>query len=135
MTVPSLITKARNRANHASQHVSASILAGNPRTMLMLGIAFSAVAVLLLAPDMSLAAGTPADNAKNLLVGWAKALLIGCVGLSAPFLFFKGDIGKAITLVLIAMLLGGFLYAEDTATGVITNLWQTVAGTSGKSSS
>jgi hypothetical protein len=88
------------------------------------------------APAGSLRATAPATSAAadapsalgGLLHNWVTALLLGIAGLVGIAHVAKRDIGKAVELGLVVLLVGGFAFAPDTIKGVVQTFWQTVFG-------
>lgn len=59
---------------------------------------------------------------------WATALLLSIAGLVAIPVLAKRDVNGGLVLVLLVVLVGGFVFAQDSVRAVINGLWQAVGG-------
>lgn len=90
------------------------------------------VAVLLLyvlvIADPALAAGT-AQFGRNLgaqVKGVAVALFLAVAGLVALPVLARRDVNGGVVLVILAVVLGGFVFAPGQVTQVVTDLWRSL---------
>ena len=59
---------------------------------------------------------------------WATALLLGIAGLVAIPVLAKRDVNGGLVLVLLVVLVGGFVFAQDSVRAVINGLWRAIGG-------
>jgi hypothetical protein len=94
-------------------------------------IALAAAGFLLLAlADPALAADTSriGENLGDEVRSWGKALLMGTVALVGLPALVRRDLAQSLVIALIALVLGGFLFADEQVRSIITGLWRTIAG-------
>lgn len=112
------------------------------------GLAFAAAAgqasvppTLLAAKDARTAAaaaapsGADSESAKaagtnigDILKSWGGSLLLAIAGLRGLVALAKRDFGEGISLLAIAVVVGGFVYAPDQVKGLIVSLWRPISG-------
>jgi hypothetical protein len=100
------------------------------RKAIILVVAALAGALLLLAAEPALAAGTSGIG-KNLgdeVTSWGKNLMFAVAGISGIFLLGARKHPELGLLILMATLLGGFFWAPGSIEHVITSIWNSVAG-------
>ena|SRR4051794_31544557 len=59
---------------------------------------------------------------------WASALLLGIAGLVAIPVLAKRDVNGGLVLVLLVVLVGGFVFAQESVRAVINGLWRAIGG-------
>jgi hypothetical protein len=67
------------------------------------------------------------ENTGKLLSGWARWLFIGVAGLAAAAYLPNRKREDAIGFVLVAIVLGGFVFAPQTVGGAIADIWNKIA--------
>jgi type IV secretory pathway VirB2 component (pilin) len=95
------------------------------RTILLTSSAL-AVAMLLAGPVTALAASFPAadvgQNIGSLLTGWGKFILIPSAGLFGIAALFRRDVGHALTIFVIVVIVGVFVYDQSGAQSIINSI-------------
>ena len=98
------------------------------RRLWLVGCAtLSAALLLALIAEPSLA--QTSDVGKNVgreIKSWASAILLGVAAMVAIPIFAKRDIGGGFVLAILVVLVGGFVFAQDSVKSVIDNLWGAV---------
>lgn len=84
--------------------------------------------VLILAPESAYAASGVGKRVGNEIETWAKAILLGVVGLVAIPVLMKRDVAGGAVLAGLAVLVGGFVFADGAVKKVITGLWRAIGG-------
>src|SRR5262249_27722776 len=69
------------------------------------------------------------DNLGRILKSWGAAVLLGVAGLRGLAALVRRDVTEGVTLLAIAVIVGGFIYAPDQVKGLIQSLWQPISGT------
>jgi hypothetical protein len=65
----------------------------------------------------------------DLLKGWAKALIPGIVAIVAVPAIARHDFAQAISILIVALLVGGFAFmSDDVLTDIIGGTWTTITG-------
>jgi hypothetical protein len=59
---------------------------------------------------------------------WAKAILLGTAALVGIPVFLRRDMGGALVLALLVVLVGGFVFAPGAVKDVIDGLWKAIGG-------
>jgi len=85
-----------------------------------------ALVVWLAFADPALAASEVGRNVGREIRSWATALLLGVAGLMAVPVLAKRDINGGLILVLLVVLIGGFVFAQDAVRAVIEALWRSI---------
>ena len=83
---------------------------------------------LALAPEAAYAASGIGKRVGNEVETWGKAILLGVVGLVAIPVLMKRDVAGGAVLAGLAVLVGGFVFAEGAVKNVITSLWRAIGG-------
>lgn len=86
------------------------------------------VAVLALADPALAATSDVGKNVGREIKTWASALLLGVAGLAAIPVLAKRDVNGGLVLVLLVVIVGGFVFAQDAVRSVITGLWRAIGG-------
>jgi type II secretory pathway component PulF len=109
----------------------------------LVAVALVAVAIMLLIVDPALAqnattttttpdsGGGGSGISHNLHVeigAWAQALLLGVAGLVALPALAKRDMSQSLTILLIVIVVGGFVYKPELVQNVIEKMWGALAG-------
>jgi hypothetical protein len=104
---------------------------GARRRQLVLG----AVAVAIVAGIAVLPIAEPAfaasDVGKNLgkeIETWGKAIMLAVVGLVAIPVLAKRDVAGGAVLAMLAIVVGGFVFAPGSVREVIAGLWRSIGG-------
>lgn len=97
------------------------LLAGWLLLAVLVGLFLTAVLV-----EPSLAASQASKNVSDEAGAWAKGLLLVVVALVAIPVIAKLDLGKGVTLFLLAVVLGGFAYAQPEVRGMIADIWRSI---------
>lgn len=105
-------------------------LAGRGR---QLALATVAVAILtgvfaLCLVEPSLAASNVGKNIGKEIETWGKAILLGVVALVAIPILAKRDIAGGAVISMLAVLVGGFVFAPRAVKDVISGLWRSIGG-------
>jgi hypothetical protein len=95
-----------------------------------------AVAAVLLTAFLALGvadvalAGTSdvGQNVGREIKAWATALLLGVAAIVAIPILAKRDVSGGLSLVLLVVLVGGFVYAPGAVKSVIDGLWRAISG-------
>ncbi len=83
----------------------------------------------LVGPDVAAAAASDVGrNVGREIKTWATALLLGVAALVAIPILAKRDVSGGMSLVLLVVLVGGFVYAPGSVKSVIGGLWRAIAG-------
>jgi len=75
-------------------------------------------------PAAAEAATSLGDNLKDELSSIGKGLLIGVVALVGIPALVRRDLGQAMVIMLISLVLGGFLWADTTVEAIVRRLWE-----------
>jgi hypothetical protein len=94
------------------------------------------VAVALLLCAASVAAGASGaqafqnggTNVGNALMAWGKALLFAMAAIMGIGALIKRSVGEGVTILIIVLILGAFLYDQADTENIIRNLWGAVGG-------
>jgi hypothetical protein len=114
------------------------------------GLAFAAAAAQAAGPPPPLlaakeaggaaaAAATPAsgdgDSAVeagnrigSILKSWGTALLLGVAGLMGLTAIGRRSVGEGVTLLVVVLIVGGFVFAPDQVKGFVQSIWQPFSG-------
>ena len=88
-----------------------------------------ALAVLVLMLDAYPALARTSEIGKNVgdeVRSWATTLLLGVAGLVAIPVLARRDVNGGLVLALLVVIVGGFVFAQDTVKEVITSLWKAI---------
>ncbi len=98
-------------------------------------LALAALAVAVLAGLLVLALVEPSWAASRVgkrlgdeIETWGKAILLGVVALVAIPVLAKRDVAGGAVVAMLAVLVGGFVFAPKAVQGVITGLWRAIGG-------
>lgn len=67
-------------------------------------------------------------NVGNALMAWGKALLFAMAAIMGIGALIKRSVGEGVTILIIVLILGAFLYDQTDAENVIRNLWGAIGG-------
>jgi hypothetical protein len=67
------------------------------------------------------------ENTGKMLSGWAKWIFIGVAGLAAAAYLPGRKREDALGFVIVAIVLGGFVWAPNTVGGAIADIWKSIA--------
>ena len=104
---------------------------------LMLVAATAAFVVLMAGPvwaaQTSTTGGSQAfanggTNIGNALEAWAKALLFGVAALMGLGALVRRSVGEGVTILILVVILGAFLYDQADTETLIHNLWSAIGG-------
>ena len=98
------------------------------RTLVVGCLVVSAVAWLVLAEPALAQTSDIGRNVGREVRTWANALLLGIAGLVAIPVLAKRDVNGGLVLVLLVILVGGFVFAQDSVRAVIDGLWRAIGG-------
>lgn len=95
--------------------------------------AVTAVLVLSLSANARAASGSQAfqnggTNVGNALMAWGKALLFAVAAIMGIGALVKRSVGEGVTILIIVLILGAFLYDQTDTENLIRNLWGAVGG-------
>jgi hypothetical protein len=93
----------------------------------LLGVALC-VLLLGLLGEPSLAASDVGKNVGKEVDAWAKAILLGVVALVALPAIARRDLGQGLVITLLAVLVGGFVFAPGAVKDMIAGLWKAIGG-------
>jgi len=96
------------------------------RRPVLLLIAAAALALVLAEP--SLAASEVGKNVGKEIQTWGKAILLGVVGLVAIPVLAKRDVAGGAVVMMLAVIVGGFVFAPRAVQGVISGIWRSIGG-------
>jgi hypothetical protein len=68
------------------------------------------------------------DKLGKLITGWGKAILLAVAGFMAIGALIERHVGKALTIFMLALLAGSFLYAPDNMGNFVTNVANSLFG-------
>ena len=85
------------------------------------------VAVLLAEPAFAQTSDVGRNVGREVRT-WASALLLGIAGLVAIPVLAKRDVNGGLVLVLLVVLVGGFVFAQESVRAVINGLWRAIGG-------
>lgn len=97
------------------------------RTLVVCLVVAAALGLMLAEP----AVAQTSDIGRNVgreVRTWATALLLGIAGLVAIPVLAKRDVNGGLVLVLLVVLVGGFVFAQDSVRAVINGLWRAIGG-------
>jgi hypothetical protein len=97
------------------------------RKSVVLIAALAALATLAIA-EPALAESEIGKNLGEEIKSWGSALLLGVAALVGLPALAKRDMSQSLTIALIAVVLGGFVFAQGTIEDVIDSLWKAVGG-------
>jgi len=92
-----------------------------------LAVALCALLLALLV-EPSLAASDVGKNVGKEVDTWAKAILLGVVALVALPAIARRDLGQGLVITLLAVLVGGFVFAPGAVKDIIAGLWKAIGG-------
>ena len=99
------------------------------RSPLLIGCLMGGLLLALLLAEPALA--QTSDVGRNVgreVRTWASALLLGIAGLVAIPVLAKRDVNGGLVLVLLVVLVGGFVFAQESVRTVINGLWRAIGG-------
>ena len=99
------------------------------RSPLLIGCLIGGLLLALLLAEPALA--QTSDVGRNVgreVRTWASALLLGIAGLVAIPVLAKRDVNGGLVLVLLVVLVGGFVFAQESVRTVINGLWRAIGG-------
>jgi hypothetical protein len=106
---------------------------GSPRARLLLTIILTAAltaAILLTLTGTAAAAGSGSQafqnggqNVGNALMAWGKALLFAVAAIMGIGALVRRSVGEGVTILVIVLILGAFLYDQTDTENLIRNLW------------
>ena len=99
------------------------------RSPLLIGCLIGGLLLALLLAEPALA--QTSDVGRNVgreVRTWATALLLGIAGLVAIPVLAKRDVNGGLVLVLLVILVGGFVFAQESVRAVINGLWRAIGG-------
>ena len=67
-------------------------------------------------------------NVGNALMAWGKALLFAIAAIMGIGALVKRSVGEGVTILIIVLILGAFLYDQTDTETLIRNLWGAVSG-------
>jgi len=91
-------------------------------------IAAGLVVIAALTPEAAFAASNVGKRVGNEIETWAKAILLGVVGLVAIPVLMKRDVAGGAVITGLAVLVGGFVFAPGAVKSVISGLWRSIGG-------
>jgi cobalamin synthase len=100
------------------------------RKLLMLAATLSVAGLLVLVTGAPALADT-SDVGRNVgreVKAWGTALLLGVAALVAIPVLAKRDVNGGLVLALLVILVGGFVFAQDSVRAVIDGLWRAIGG-------
>jgi cobalamin synthase len=98
------------------------------RTLVVSCLVAGAVLGLVLAEPAVAQTSDIGRNVGREVRTWATALLLGIAGLVAIPVLAKRDVNGGLVLVLLVVLVGGFVFAQDSVRAVINGLWRAIGG-------
>jgi cobalamin synthase len=98
------------------------------RTLVVGCLVVAALAGLVLAEPALAQTSDIGRNVGREVRTWANALLLGIAGLVAIPVLAKRDVNGGLVLVLLVILVGGFVFAQDSVRAVIDGLWRAIGG-------
>jgi hypothetical protein len=101
------------------------------KTQMILAAALTAVAALAVAAPALAADSNIGDNLGNEVKSWGEPLLLGIAALVVLPALFKRDFGQSLVILLIVIVAGGFVYADDQVKDVIESIWNSVGAGAG----
>jgi hypothetical protein len=89
-----------------------------------------ALAALLFAvlAEPAVAASEVGRNVGREIDAWAKAILLGVVALVALPAIARRDLAQGLVVALMAVLVGGFVFAPGAVKDMIAGLWRAIGG-------
>ncbi len=100
----------------------------NKLSLSVLGLAVMFMAAALAVPHDAFAASEISKHVGDEAKAWGTALIGGCAALAGVPSLMKREFQGAGAVAGIAVLIGGFVFADGTVKTVIQTLWKTVAG-------
>lgn len=98
------------------------------RTITVLSVAaLVAVLALGMATEPALAASPLAKNLGGEVKDWATYLVIAVAGLVGIPALFKRDVGQAVTILVVVIIVGGFAYSPGQVKHVINGMWSSLS--------
>jgi hypothetical protein len=99
----------------------------------LLVLVLSVFFVLAVCEPTQAAVGTQAlqeggTNVGNALLAWGKALLFAVAALMGIGALVNRSVGEGVTILIIVLILGAFLYDQADTEAVIRNVWGAVGG-------
>jgi hypothetical protein len=67
-------------------------------------------------------------NVGNALMAWGKALLFAMAAIMGIGALIKRSVGEGVTILIIVLILGAFLYDQTDTENLIRDLWGAIAG-------
>jgi hypothetical protein len=68
------------------------------------------------------------NNIGNIAKAWGSALLLGIAGLMGLAALAKRNVGEGLTLIVLVVIIGGFLFADEAVKAFVQSLWGAVSG-------
>lgn len=102
---------------------AAAQAAGPPVPLLAAKDAGATVAGAAATADEDAAAETGVRIGK-VLKSWGTALVLGVAGLMGLSALVRRSVGEGVTLLVIVLIVGGFIFAPDSVKGFIESLWR-----------
>jgi hypothetical protein len=93
----------------------------------LLAVALCALLSGLLA-EPAVAASEVGRNVGREIDAWAKAILLGVVALVALPAIARRDLAQGLVITLLAVLVGGFVFAPGAVKETIAGLWRAIGG-------
>jgi hypothetical protein len=99
----------------------------------LLVLVLSVFLVLAVSEPAQAAVGTQAlqeggTNVGNALTAWGKALLFAVAAIMGIGALVKRSVGEGVTILIIVLILGAFLYDQADTENVIRNVWGAIGG-------
>jgi hypothetical protein len=67
-------------------------------------------------------------NIGNALMAWGKALLFALAAIMGIGALVKRSVGEGVTILIIVLILGAFLYDQADTENLIRNIWSAIGG-------
>jgi hypothetical protein len=95
-------------------------------------VPFAAKAAAAASPSSGGAGGGQAEGAGkrlgDVIKGWGGALLLAVAGLMGIGALVKRNVAEGLTLLVLVIVLGGFVFADQEMKGLIASIWKTIGG-------
>lgn len=96
-------------------------------------LALTVFLVLTVSEPAQASVGTQAlqeggTNVGNALLAWGKALLFAVAAIMGIGALVKRSVGEGVTILVIVLILGAFLYDQADTQNVIRNVWGAIGG-------
>lgn len=89
---------------------------------------FGCIASVAAAASGSQAFQNGGTNVGNALMAWGKALLFAMAAIMGIGALIKRSVGEGVTILIIVLILGAFLYDQADTENIIRNLWGAIGG-------